>query len=178
MRFEFAVKSSADGKSNILCITSIGTPSGQNFEIPLEYQPVNLHQAIVSTTNFAKVKKSLNKRHQTRKKWINLTDDISKIYLDEEQNLQFNDFYLEEILTKSHSIESEPSGSNQSLEKLLEKLLQEKDKKSETQNLGKIAKDFMIEKFTGRNSNAYQWIKGFNNVNVSKLTKTRRKLKY
>ncbi|KAK4876585.1 hypothetical protein RN001_009091 [Aquatica leii] len=33
-----------------------------------------------------------------------LLDDISKIYLDEEQNLQFNDCYLEEILAETNII--------------------------------------------------------------------------
>lgn len=113
LRFDFAVKPSADGKSNVICITSIATSSEQIFGIPAEFQPASLHQEITNTPNYAKVKKSLNKRHQT-------------------------------------------------LEKLLEKFFDEKEKKSETQNLGKIAKDFMIEKFTGRNSNAYQWIKDFN----------------
>lgn len=162
LRFEFAVKPTADGKSNLICITSITTPDGQIFGIPAEYQPAHLHQEIIKTTHYVKVKKSLNKRYQTRKIWITLTDDISKIYLDEEQNLQFNDFYLEENLEKANIGESIASSSNQTLEKLLEKLLEEKQIKSETQNLGVIAKDFTIEKFTGRNTNAYQWIQIFN----------------
>lgn len=162
LRFDFAVKSTADGKSNIICITSIATPNGQVFEIPAEYQPVSLHQTIMNTQNYTKIRKSLTKRHQTRKIWITLTDEISKTYLDEEQNLQFNDFYLEEILEKTSNTESTSSDPNQTLEKLLGKLLEEKQKKYETQNLGKIAKDFTIEKFNGRNSNAYQWIKDFN----------------
>ncbi|XP_069358802.1 uncharacterized protein [Maniola hyperantus] len=162
LRFDFVVKPAADGKSNTICITSIATPTGQIFGIPAELQPANLHQVITNTSNYAKVRKSLLKRHQTRKIWITLTDDISKVYLDEEQNLQFNDFYLEEIIEKTNSPESIPSGSSGTLEKLLEKLLEEKPIKSETQSLGKIAKDFTIEKFTGRNSNADQWIKDFN----------------
>lgn len=159
LRFEFAVKPSSDGKSNIMCITSISTADGLIFDIPTEFQPANLHQAIINTPNYAKVKKSLNKRHQTRKIWISLTDDISKTYLDKEQNLQFNDLYLEE---KTNNAESVPGGSNQIIEKLLEKLLEEKQSKSETKYLGKIANDFMIDKFTAKNSNACQWIGDFN----------------
>ena len=162
LRFDFTVKPTADGKSNAICITSIATPNGQVFEVPAEYQPANLHQVILNTPNFVKIRKSLNKRHQTRRIWITLTEEISNIYLDEEQNLQFDDVYLEEILEKADSAESISSSSNQTLEKLLEKLLQEKEYKSETHNLGKIAKDFMIEKFTGRNINVYQWINDFN----------------
>lgn len=48
-----------------------------------------------------------------------------------------------------YSVESIPGSSGQTLEKLLKKLHDGKEKESETQNLGKIAKDFMIEKFTG-----------------------------
>lgn len=162
LRFDFTVKPTADGKSNIICITSIATPNEQIFEIPAEYQPASLHQKIINTSNYAKVKKSLNKRYQTRKIWITLTDDIAKIYLDEEQNLQFNDFYLEEISEKTTNAESTPSGSNHKLEKLLEKFLKEKEEKSDTQNLGKIALDFKLDKFSGRYTNAFQWIKDFN----------------
>lgn len=163
LRFDFVVKPTVDGKSNIICISSIATPHGQAYGLPGEYQPASLHPAIISTPNYVKVRKSLNKRHQTRKIWINLTDEISKIYLDEEQNVQFNDCYLEEISEQTREAESMPAaGSHQSLEKLLEKLLEKKEEKVESQNLGKIAKDFMIEKFNGRNMNAHQWIKDFN----------------
>lgn len=159
LRFDFVVKQASDGKSNIICITSIAKPSGEVFGIPPEYQPASHHQEIINTSYFAKVKKTLTKRHQIRKIWITLTDKISEIYLDEEQNLQFNDIYLEEI---TEGTEAEPTSSTQTLEKLLEKLLEEKEVQSETQNLGRIAKDFVIEKFTGKNSSAYQWIKDFN----------------
>lgn len=164
LRFDFAVKTASDGKTNILCITSIATPSGQIYGIPPDCQPVHQHHAIMSTPNYSKIKKTLQRRHQTRKIWINLTDEISKTYFDEEQNLQFNDVYLEEIIETKSNPETMPSssGSNNTLEKMLEKLLEEKGKKSEIQNIGKIAKDFMIEKFTSKTTNACQWIKDFN----------------
>lgn len=162
LRFDFTMKSMADGKTNVICITSIATPSGQVFGIPVEYQPVNLHKVITTTPNYTRVKNSLVKTHQTRKIWITVTEEISKTYLDEEQNLQFNDCYLEEISEQPVSYESTSSDSNHMLEKLLEKLQEQKQQKPEKQNLGKIAKDFIIEKFNGRNSNALQWIKDFN----------------
>ncbi|GBP80183.1 hypothetical protein EVAR_97377_1 [Eumeta japonica] len=115
LRFDFAVKQTGDGKSNIICITSIATPERKVFEIPPESQPINLHRTICDTPNYGKVKKSLNKRHQTRKIWITLTKDISEIYLDKEQNLQFNDFYLEEISQDANKAESIPGSSNKIL---------------------------------------------------------------
>lgn len=162
LRFDFTVKPTDDGKSNIICITSVATFDGKIFGIPPESQPANLHKEIVNTPNFAKVKKSLTKRHQIRKIWITLTEDMSKIYLDKEQNLQFNDIYLEEIMEKTFTAESISGSPNQTMEKLLGKLLENKQIKSETQNLGTIAKEFMIEKFNGRSPNAKQWIGIFN----------------
>lgn len=163
LRFDFAVKNAPDGKSNIICITSIGLPNAQVFAIPAEYQPVSLHQSILNTSNFAKIKKTLNKRHQIRKIWIKLSEEIKKTYLDDENNLQFNEFYLEEIMDNIDESKCVTSGSNPNLEKLLEKLLEEKQQnKSESPNLGKISKDFMIEKFNGKNANAQQWINEFN----------------
>lgn len=162
MRFDFAVNPTDGGKSNVLCITSVATPDGKIFGIPPEFQPANLHKEITITENYVKVRKSLTKRYQTRKIWITLTDGLSKIYLDNDQNVQFNDIYLEEIRERIDTKESIPSDSNRTLEKLLEKLLENKQTKSETQNLGTIAKDFMIEKFNSRSSNANQWIESFN----------------
>lgn len=162
LRFDFTVKTSGDGKSNIICITSIGTSNGQTYNIPAEYQPTSFHQVITSTLSYSKIKRTLIKRHQSRKIWITVTDDIRKVYLDEEENLQFNDLYLEEIVDDKNDTKPLPSASNQTLEELLTKLLSEKQTKSETQNLSKISKDFVIEKFTGKNSNAHQWIREFN----------------
>lgn len=65
--------------SHIICVTSLGTPNGQTFGILAEYQPTSLHQVITNTSNYPKVRKTLNKRHQISKIWITLTDEISNI---------------------------------------------------------------------------------------------------
>lgn len=142
-----------DQKSNVLCITSIGTPDGHVYDVPDDYQPVQLHKEIIKQPAYTKVKNTMTKRHQTRKVWINLTDELSNAYLDEAGNLQIGDIYLEEIIDKPQTDVSE-----QPLIKMLEKLLAKSQEQSETKNLGKIAKQFIIEKFNGKNSNADQWI--------------------
>ncbi|KAK9882576.1 hypothetical protein WA026_022205 [Henosepilachna vigintioctopunctata] len=157
LRFDFAVKTSAD---EIICITSIGTPTGKVFGIPDEYQPASLQQVIINTSNYAKVRKTLNKRHQTRKIWMPLTNDISRSYLDEGQNIQFNDFYQEEIMKNINDYKSLPSSSNQTLEKLKEKILCSRNLMAEMQMLSNRLKI------------------STKNVNASILTKTKRKLKY
>lgn len=159
LRFDFKMRGAADGKSTILCLTSIATPDDRTFDIPEEYQPTHLHKELTATQVFAKVKKTLTKRNQYRKVWISLTEELSKVYLDEEENLQFGDYYLEETTEKA--VGTTQSAADETIKKLLEKVLGEKQQESEVQNLAKIAKDFTIEKFDGKNSNAHQWIREF-----------------
>ncbi|XP_076392314.1 uncharacterized protein LOC105664173 [Megachile rotundata] len=158
LQFIFTVRGAADMKTNVLCITSIGTPDGHVYAVPEEYQPATLHTEIVKLPAFNKVKNSLTKRHQTRKIWINLTKALANTYLDEGGNLQIGEFYLEEILEKP---EDGSQASEQPLMKILEKLLEKSQIQSESRSIGKIAERFMIERFDGRNSNADQWIASF-----------------
>ncbi|XP_015595591.1 uncharacterized protein LOC107267909 [Cephus cinctus] len=157
LQFTFTVRNTTDLKTNVLCITSIGTPDGHVYAVPDEYQPATLHKEIIKLPVFNNVKNSLKKRHQTRKIWINLTEELTNIYLDEGGNLQIGEFYLEEI-------EDKPQTTNvaeQPLIKMLEKLLEKSQNQSEIKNIGKIAKQFIIDKFNGKNSNADQWITSF-----------------
>jgi len=160
LRFDFKIRTAADGKTTVLCITSIDTPDGRSFAIPDEYQPTSLHKELITSQVFGRVKNTLKKRNQFRKVWITLTENLAKIYLDEEENLLFEDFYLEEI-TEKEIEKSTPGTSDETIKKLLEKVLDDKKQKSEIQNLSKIAKDFMIDKFDEKNSNASQWINDF-----------------
>lgn len=99
LKFEFKMRGTAGGKSNILCITSIETPDGRMFIIPDELQPATLHNTINNQPAFTKIKKTLTKKNQFRKIWITLDETIKEKYLDEEENVQFNDYFLEEITT-------------------------------------------------------------------------------
>lgn len=94
LRFEFAILPLSDGKSNALCVTSITTKDEKLFAIPEELQPASFHKELVKTAAYMKVKNSLKKRNQTRKVWIKMTNELSEVYIDED-NLQFGEQYLE-----------------------------------------------------------------------------------
>lgn len=160
LRFDFKMRGASDGKTTILCLTSIGTLDGRSFAIPDEYQPTNLHKELIMSQVYGRVKNTLVKRHQTRKVWITLSENMKKVYLDEEGNLLFENIYLEEIQDRTDEI-STASTSEDTIKKLLEKVLQSKEQTSEIKNLNKIAQDFMIEKFDEKTSNASQWIDQF-----------------
>ncbi|GBP18460.1 hypothetical protein EVAR_93865_1 [Eumeta japonica] len=143
LRFTFAVLAASDGKTNLICITSIETPDGCVYDVPDEKKNANKHTGITSLEVYAKIKNSLKKRHQTRKIWIPLTDQLRKIYLDAGENVQFDDQYLDEITQDTKS-----SNNNSKLD-------------PEHKNFVKIADKFLLEKFSGRTSNVNQWIEEF-----------------
>lgn len=146
LRFKFTVLSATDGKSNVICITSIETPDGRIFDIPDESKPVSKHICIATSNVFAKIKNSLKKRYQERNVWIPINSDIKEVYLDEGENLQFNDQYLEEITEKRKIFPIETEYNAQ-----------------KTPNLGNIAEKFLLGKFSNKTSNANQWMDGFEN---------------
>jgi len=158
LRFEFKIRGSADGKTNVLCITSIETPDERLFILPDELQPAAQHSVLSSLSAFAKVTKSLTKRNQFRKIWIPVSEDIKQVYLDEEENLQFKDFFLEEVTTTN--VTTNESMQMTSLEKLIEKLI-ETNKKSDEKSVDKIAKEININKFNNKTQNASQWMNEF-----------------
>lgn len=82
-----------------------------------------------------------------------MTEELRKVYLDEDDNLLFENQYLEEI-KKEQSKQNREAGV---LEKLLEKLVQNTQDTKQV-NLKNIAERFVIEKFTSKNLNANQWI--------------------
>ncbi|KAJ8670962.1 hypothetical protein QAD02_002221 [Eretmocerus hayati] len=155
LQFEFSMLASADGKSNIIGITSITTEDGHVFSMPHELQPASYHKALINTTSFTKVKNSLKKRHQKRNVWVILDDALAAAYTDEAGHLMFENQFLEE---KKQEVPDNASPDD--LEKILEKLV-EKQEIPRQRNLSKIAEKFVIEKFSGKNANARQWMDMF-----------------
>ena len=159
-----------DPKSNILCVTKIGTPDNRTFIIP--QVELHHHTELAKTSAVARIKNTLTKRHQTRSIWITLTKALRDTYLDADDNLQFGDVYLEELIIEEESAGAVATGD--SLETLLKKFIN-KSQNSDEKNAGKIAKDFIIEKFNGKNSNSGQWLAKFESecerFNISKDSK-------
>ena len=80
-QFEFAVIAGSDGKTNVIAITSITSEEGKCFAIQEEVRTINNHKELIKTPNFAKVKNSLKRRHQTRKVWIKVEGALKDTYI-------------------------------------------------------------------------------------------------
>lgn len=148
LRFEFTLLPSSDGKSNVCSITSITTLDNSIYAIPEDLQPAHLHKQIIKTNAYTKAKNSLSKRYQTRRVWIAMTAELKKIYIDEDDNIQFEGIFLEEL-------NQQPTVTSQKQE-IETKILEKSQEK--TQSLKQVAERFVIEKFTSKNMNAEQWI--------------------
>lgn len=165
LQFEFMIKSSSDGKSNIMVVTSITNEENKTFAIPEELQHISLHKEVCNTSSYSLVKNTIKKRHQFRKVWIGLTEEQKKVYMDDCDNMIFENQYLEEITVKSVSPSSPDEKNtlndlNLNTLKLLEKYM-ENTQVTRNQNLKKISEQFVLEKFSSKNTDADQWIEIF-----------------
>lgn len=158
LQFEFAVIASPkDDKTNVIIIASIITEEGKRYVLPAEFRQIGYHKELMATENYSKLKNTLKTRHQKRKVWIKMTEELGKIYIDQDENLQFENQYLEEVDEEK----SEGKTQNDNLTEILKKLVESSERKEERKNLKQISDKFMIEKFTSKHSNAKQWIETF-----------------
>ncbi|CAG4981234.1 unnamed protein product [Colias eurytheme] len=154
LKFEFTVKQSEDPKTNVICITSIMDADNHTFLIPEQFQPVRLHDVVIKTQHFQKLKATLQRRHEKRHVWIALTPELHDAYMDEDGNMQFKGYFLEEK-AQQQVFTNEPS--TEVLTRILENFSELK-KDSKQFNLKSISEKFVIEKFTKRTSSVTQWM--------------------
>lgn len=159
LKFVFKSKATKDGKSTYIAITSIITEDDKIFLIPEEYEAVSLHKHILTSKAYNTVRNTIKKRHQTRNVWIKLTEDMKNTYFDEDENLIFENQYLEEI-TQEQLANTNKYSSEDHLVKILEKLVESQQRK-EKQSVKKLADRFVLEKFDGKSVSACQWMDNF-----------------
>lgn len=152
------VKASEDPKTNIICVTSITDLDGRTFAMPDKLQPVRLHDGIVQTQIFQKVKTTLQKRHEKRQVWISMNKEMKAIYCDEDGNKQFMGYLLEE-LTKPET--STSGASEEILARIVESFAELKKESSKPVHTGKMVEKFVLEKFNSKIHNVSQWMATF-----------------
>lgn len=156
LKFEFVVKPGEDQKTNVICITSIMDADKNLFLIPEKLQPIKLHTELIKTETFQKVKATLQRRHEERRVWISLTPELRDTYADQDGNMQFKGYLLEEKASETQQVLTNEM-STESLTKILESLVESK-KESKQFNLKKLSEKFVIEKFSKKTSSVTQWM--------------------
>ncbi|XP_045777062.1 uncharacterized protein LOC123875337 [Maniola jurtina] len=159
LRFEFIVqKSIEDPKTNVICITSITDVNKQTFLIPEQFQPAKLHDTVIKTQTFLKVKTTLQKRNDRRQVWITLTPEICSTYIDEDGNMQFKGYLLEESTQEMQKRASTSGISEEALTRILENFTEKKKDTSKSDNIKKLTEKIVLEKFNNKTSNVSQWM--------------------
>lgn len=163
LKFEFVVRQSEDPKTNMVCITSITDSNDKIFLMPEHLQPMRLHELVMQSQVYKKVKNTLQKRHDNRKVWISLTPELKQVYMDEDGNMQFKEYLLQEITPEIRQEAQNATISEEVLTRILENMNEKKKETPSTQNLKNMLDKFVIQKFSTRNSNASQWLSSFEN---------------
>lgn len=112
---------------------------------------------------FKKVKNSIKQRHQTRRVWVKLDDILAATYWDEGDNVQFKDYFLEEV-EPSYSDKKEAAGSDiteEVISNILKKISTKKEDLGCVKDLKNLSGKFVLEKFSNKSSNVNQWVKDF-----------------
>lgn len=156
LKFEFVVKPGEDQKTNVICITSIMDADKNWFLIPEKLQPIKLHTELIKTETFQKVKATLQRRHEERRVWISLTPELRDTYADQDGNMQFKGYLLEEKASETQQVLTNEM-STESFTKILESLVESK-KESKQFNLKKLSEKLVIEKFSKKTSSVTQWM--------------------
>lgn len=156
LKFQFEVVASEDPKTNIIIISSITTENNQQFQIPQSLNALKHHARLTALPEFKKVTTTLKKRGQSRSVWFNLSNGIENDYIDESGNIAMGMYLLEEVQI--------PKLDENSI-KILEQLAEQKKENTagKNPNLHKIFEKFVIEKFTGKNLSANQWLTTYEN---------------
>jgi hypothetical protein len=148
-RFLFATEASADGKTTVCRLWQMQIEEQEEiYAFPTIYRDLNFHEELMKTTVAKNAKKVLTVRHAYRNPIIKLTDELRKIYLDEEGNPAFRGDLLEEINEPVKLPKSKPI-----IEREIDEVPVAKQK-----TLSSVAKDAVIERFNGRNFNASTWL--------------------
>lgn len=161
LKVQFVVKASTeDPKSNIMCITSITDTDNHTFLIPERYQPVKLHDEIKNTVIYQKIRETLQKRHEKRAVWIKITPELRNVYMDEDGNMQFKGYLLEETTLDEPQKNPSAGISEEALARILENFASKKDTFKQ-ENIKILTEKFVLEKFSSKTTNASQWMNTF-----------------
>ena len=151
-KFTFSVEPASDPKSNVRNVKRMQVLSeNATYEFPPDLQAVSHHSDLGRLPAVARLLPQMTRRGMTRNLLVSLEDDVLSQYFDDQENPCFCGIYLEEIppVTKPPPT---PSPTPQSFSIVNEP----RPVPART-----LAKDFVLEKFTGKSQNAASWIAQF-----------------
>lgn len=145
-----------DTKTSVVNVKAFKLPDDETvYEMPEDQQRLTLHGKLADLPKVKQATASMKKRGAYRKVAVTLPAEVSKLYTDGDGNAIFEGNFLDvavhEVFPTYKKVVTVNSDST------TEKLVEDNDRRS----LQSITKDFVLEKFSGRNVNASVWIEQF-----------------
>lgn len=163
MRFEKQLHNGQLGNM-VTMIKFLGESTDYLF--PLHAQHESFHKELFQIGIIKNACKSMSKEGQYRNLSVMLPEEVSALYTDNELNFVFKTHYLEEFVEKKNTTEMDLSTSIQhetedknELIKLCNELKAQLLVKEIS--LADIEKKFILDKFTGKQQNAKEWLVQF-----------------
>lgn len=102
LQFHIAIEAlPKDSKTNVWNVKSIAEVGEDDviYLLPLEAQLLKSHTELSKHPTIAHLHSSMNLRSEQRRVKIKLTEELKKIYLDDEGNIIFGTYHLKEVWT-------------------------------------------------------------------------------
>ncbi len=146
-KFLIAAEASVDSKMTVVRLKRIQVSSeAEIYSFPNNAQTPKDHQKLFETAIMKNDVKSLKTRGQFRNLNVTLSEELAALYFDSEGNVQFNGEYLDQITDQKQI--NPVTLSSEVIER-------------KTKSLHSITKDFVLDKFSGKNQNAKLWLETF-----------------
>lgn len=145
VKFTIAVVASHDPKTSIRVISKLQKSDDSTiYTFPPDLQTISVHPELTSIPIIAKALQQLKQRGSYRNLVVTLKEEISEKYFDSEGNPCFKDIYLEELIP---NLQTPVNTTPQS--------------ELKTVTPRSLAKDMVLEKFTGKSQDVHSWITQF-----------------
>lgn len=146
MKVRFTILAEATtSKTSVLVVQSLQIDGEDEIYLfPKEKHLLTSHTELAKLPAIKSAAKSIKSRGQFRRVLVTLSEDIKKMYFDDEGNPVYEDWFLEESMSKD--VLPIPDKAEASEKK---------------RSLQSITKDMVVEKFTDTKQNAGVWLRTF-----------------
>lgn len=154
-RFRFVNEVSSDTKTTVIKVKTLQLlDNDETYIFPPELQHSSSHPELCGLPIVKSALKQLTKRNQYRQIRITLPIEIASLYFDTENNVCFKNNYLEEYDSEYDTAPQSSFTAAKSSNNTPAAVTQKK-------SLHSLAKDMVLEKFTGKNQNIVSWLNIF-----------------
>lgn len=159
LQFHFVVVGITD-KTNAVVLKRVRF-AGENswFGFPENSQLLSAHDKLVDCKIIKNSIASLKTRGSFRNVLVTVPEETYKLYVDDDGNFVFNDFYLGEVVSVSPNPQSGVDSSSLKVDSMVACLEQLASPREES--IKEILKHILLEKFSSKNKNVESWCDRF-----------------